>query len=173
MSRQLRIWAKAAGLDNAPGACSAAWACLGAAASIYTFLLSVQPVTVPDDYGAFWVPEPWSGVLWAAGAVGLLVWLGLTIPLLLIGLRSLRWFARGTRLRALAFVTAWTTGLALMLLVIEVQNVPPVPYTGPAIVSWAELPVCAGFLMLGALMTWAIPQTHPVQKSTAGAVADL
>ncbi len=142
------------------------WACLGAAAGGYVFLLSIQPVPVPDDYGGFLVPEPWSGVLWGAGAVGFLLWLGLTIPLLLIGLRSLRWFARGGRRRSIAWVTAWTSGLALMLLIFVAQNVPPVPYMGRAIVSWGELPICAGFLVLGGIMTWLIPRARLAVSTT-------
>jgi hypothetical protein len=149
-------------------ACAIVWTCLGVAAGIYAFLLSIQPVTVPDDYGAFWVPEPWSGVLWVGAALGLLLWLGLTIPLLLIGLRSLRWFARGRRLDGVVWVAAWITGIALMLLVIAAQNVPPVPYTGPAIVSWGELPVCAGFLVMGGVMTRTIPQAAGTRSAVRG-----
>lgn len=103
-------------------------------------------------------------MLWAAGALGFLLWLGLTIPLLLIGLRAFHWFARGTRPLSVAWVTAWTAGLALMLLVVVAQNVPPVPYTGPAMVSWSELPICAAFLALGGVMTRIPPRTHPAVR---------
>jgi hypothetical protein len=161
VTRTLPRWATAAELENAPRACAAVWAGLGAAAGGYTFLLSVQQVRVPDDYGAWWVPEPWSGVLWGAGALGLLVWLGLALPLLVLGLSWLRWFARGTRLRSAAWLTAWLCGLALMALIAGVQNVPPVPYTGPAIVSWAELPLAAALLVLGAVMVLIAPRARP------------
>jgi hypothetical protein len=34
----------------------------------------------------------------------------------------------------------------------DMQISPTLPYTGPTIVSWGELPVSAGFLALGAVM---------------------
>ncbi len=135
------------------------------------FFLSAQPVTGPDEYGAppAWIGGPWPGVIFLTGSLALLLWIGLTIPLLLIGLHALRWFARGQRLRSVAWVTAWTTGLMLMTLVFQAQNVPPIPYTGPAILSWGELPVCAGFLLLGGVMVRLLACTRLATRGTTGA----
>jgi hypothetical protein len=47
---------------------------------------------------------------------------------------------------------AVAAGIVLMALVNYVHISPYSPYTGPTIVSWGELPVSAGFLVLGAAM---------------------
>ena len=60
--------------------------------------------------------------------------------------------ARGRHLWQVAWAGAVAAGIVLIALVNYVHVSPYLPYTGPTIVSWGELPVSAGFLVLGALM---------------------
>jgi hypothetical protein len=149
--------ARALGLGSAGQVLAALWAGLGAADVGYAFLLSTQRVTIPDDYGGgLSLGQPWSGVVFLAAGLALLIWLWLAVPVLVVGWHRLGWFRRGSRRRAVAWAAAWATGVTLAGLALLAQDVPPVTYLGPALVSWGELPVCAGFLVVGVVMTWIL-----------------
>jgi hypothetical protein len=71
-----------------------------------------------------------------------------------------------------AWTGAWIAGVALMFVAVWwSQDSPRAIYTcghsataswcslneyGPAVVQWGELPLCAAFLALGAVVTWTL-----------------
>jgi hypothetical protein len=135
------------------------WAGLGAAGAGYILTVSVQVPAIPT-YSRIpcWAGEP--GLIIATAELGGAVWLALTIPVLTAGLIRLR----GRGLRAGAWAGAWVAGLALMIPVADWQTSAPAVnacnnqgcvlagYTH-AVVSWAQLPVLAGWLALATAMT--------------------
>jgi hypothetical protein len=77
----------------------------------------------------------------------------LTLGLILIlGVVYFHRVAPGRHLWQVAWVGTVAAGVALIALMADMQISPTLPYTGPTIVSWGELPVSAGFLALGAVM---------------------
>jgi hypothetical protein len=136
---------------------SALWVVLGAAGSGYLFLVSTQPISMAVNLGdsPAWIREP--SVVLTAATLGGWVWVALTIPVLVAGLIQIRGWKPGKRIGVAAWAGAWVAGLVLMVLVWEWQVFPPEFYVGreyvSPIVAWRELPVCAAFLALGAVMT--------------------
>ena len=88
-------------------------------------------------------------------------WLALPLPVLIAGFIRLRGWRPANWLRTAAWAGAWIAGAALLVLARAGGNSPEV--------GWGELPVCAAWLVLGAVMTWilAVPalksrlQTRP------------
>jgi hypothetical protein len=68
----------------------------------------------------------------------------LPLPVLIAGFIRLRGWQRGNWLRAAAWAGAWIAGAVLLKLAQALGNSPGV--------SWGELPVCAAWLVLGAVI---------------------
>ena len=138
------------------------WVVLGAAGSIYFFLVSMQPYTSPG-YGNPVGPGRIPVILVGVGGLAALTWLALIVPLLIVtfmvgGLHQLgNWRRPRCWLRAAAWVCAWAIGLLLMHQAYLWGEYPNGSKpSGPAIVSWGELAICAAWLALGAMMTWIL-----------------
>jgi len=145
------------------------WAGTGAAGAGYIFLLSTHLPAIPT-YSRIpcWAGEP--GVIIDAGYLGAAAWLALTIPVLVTGL--IRFNGLGTP--AAAWGGAWIAGLALMVPVARWQTSAPAVQAcnnqgcslagySHAVVSWGELPVCAAWLALEAVMMLILARTTPAR----------
>jgi hypothetical protein len=129
----------------------ALWSVFAAAVSGYVFLSSTLPVTTTGE-PPLWGPAPIQVIMYVAVFVGL-AWGGVLIPVLLLGLAHQR--AVQPRFRwALAWAGAVAAGVVLEVLYFTGIGYPVVPqgYAGPALVSWGQLWVAVGFLVVGALM---------------------
>jgi hypothetical protein len=150
---------------------SMAWLGIGAALSGFTFLTSIQPVTVSSDGIPTWLGGPGSAnMIWAVEAMAAATLLILTVPVLLAGLTQLRSLIQPL------WAGAWVVGLPLMVLTkVWADNLPErttcgadgcgvAPYSGPAVVNLRELAICAAFLALGAVMTWILAGPESVSR---------
>jgi hypothetical protein len=80
-----------------------------------------------------------------AAVLALVAWLALPLPVAIAGFIRLRGWRPASWIRAAAWAGAWIAGAALLALARAWGNFPGV--------SWGELPVCAAWLVLGAVMT--------------------
>ena len=130
------------------------WALLGAGGCALLFVWSTG--RVQGSYGMViaptWLPSWLSYILWLAAFLGAVPWMLLLGVILILGVVHFRRVAPGRHLWGVAWAGAVAAGILLMALVNYVHISPYSPYTGPTIVSWGELPVSAGFLVLGAAM---------------------
>jgi hypothetical protein len=140
------------------------WAGIGAAGAGYSFFITTKPYTDSD----FWIPQ-WNtepGVILIAAWLAVLAWLVLPIPVLIAGFVRLHRRGRCSGLRAAAWAGAWAAGFELMHLACVWSEYPSqilgrtcsqgscvLDDSGPAVVSWGELAICAAWLALGAAMT--------------------
>jgi hypothetical protein len=162
-------------------------------------MLWVAAGVVNTGYFFYVSTEPWAGDGrgfgldgWYGGnsaALQILIDLNnslFAVPLILVvaGFIWLRGWRRHRRLRAVAWAGAWIAGVALLDLANawgqyplhncpNWQAAPQCPVgSGPAVVSWGELAICAAWLVVGGLMAWilAVPARHPdvLEKSIAG-----
>jgi len=99
-----------------------------------------------------WLPSWLSYILWLAAFLGAVPWVLLLGLILILGGAHSRRVAPGRHLWEVAWAGVAVASVALMALANYVHISPYSPYTGPAIVSWGELPVSTGFLVLGAVM---------------------
>ena len=117
--------------------------------------------------GVLWFPQ-WNeepGVIIAVGALAAAVWILLTIAVLVAGLA--RFGRRESRdgIRWCAWLGIWIAGVALMVLALAAASGwlagnGPVDPTQPSstwgspgpVVGWGELPICAAWLALGAVI---------------------
>jgi hypothetical protein len=141
--------------------------------------------------------EPWAGdgrgfglSGWgSSGALQILIELDNCLPfvpliLVVVGCIWLRGWRPRNWLRAVAWVSAWIAGNALLALadflgqypLHDCPNTSPYPQCpvghGPAVVSWGELAIGAAWLVLAGLMAWilAVPRRHSdiAETSIAG-----
>jgi hypothetical protein len=119
--------------------------------------------------GVLWFPQS-NGeprVIIVVGALAAAVWVLLTIPVLVAGYVRLR-----DDIRCAMWIGIWIAGVALMVLTYVAafswldNNGPfvategtPWPNFLPA-VAWGELPICAAWLALGAVMTRILAAPH-------------
>jgi hypothetical protein len=118
--------------------------------------------------------------------MGAAIWLVLTIPVLAVGFGRLARTKPPDEGRRVAWLCTWIAGVALMsLAAIWGQDTPRPTYScsppggcvlnayGPAVVIWRELPLCAAFLALGAIVTWVLARpTRPQRSKPTRAGAD-
>jgi hypothetical protein len=125
--------------------------------------------------GVLWFPQ-WNGepgVIVAVGALAAVVWVLLALAVLVAGL--VRFGRRESRdgIRRYAWIGVWMAGVALMVLALGaasgwLDGNGPVDPTQPSstwgspgpVVGWGELPICAAWLALGAVMTWILAAPH-------------
>lgn len=150
------------------------WVAIGASGAGYAFAMSTQTCSDECASGMIsffqWNGEP--GVIIAVGALAAVVWILLAIPVLVAGLA--RFGRRESRddIRRYAWIGIWAAGVALMVLAYVAAfrwldgNGPVVPTEGTTLpspgpaVGWGELPICAAWLALGAVMNWILAAPH-------------
>ncbi len=159
------------------------WVGAGAVYAGYFFYVSTKPYPGIDLGIVGWaeISVPLQIVIALASFVLVVGFFAVPIS----GLLKLRGWRRASWLRAAAWAGAWIAGVALFALagywgqypIDSCHNQPgPVsiqcPSGSPAVVSWGELPICAAFLVLGALMIWilAVP---PARRSEASLTSRL
>jgi hypothetical protein len=149
------------------------WVGLGAAGSVYAFVCSAQRLDFNNARVPAWVGEPW--IIGDAAGWGAAIWLVLTIPVLAAGFVRLGRTKPRNEILWAAWVCTWIAGVALMWLAgLWGQDISRPTYScsppgdcalnayGPAVVIWRELPLCAAFLALGAIVTWVLARaTQP------------
>jgi len=133
------------------------WVMAGAVDTGYDFYITTKPYTWAD-YGIGipgWstAPEAVRIAILLATVAGL----ALPIPVLIAGFIRLRGWRPGNWFRAAAWAGAWIAGFALWYQADAWGITGNYPPTGsPAVVSWGELPICAAWLVLGAVLTWIL-----------------
>ncbi len=151
------------------------WVATGASGAGYAFAMTTQTCSNECPNGGLWFPQ-WNGepgVIIAVGALAAVVWMLLAIAVLVAGLA--RFDRRQSRygIRGCAWIGIWIAGVALMVIALVAASGwlagnGPVDPTKPSstwgspgpVVSWGELPICAAWLALGALMTWILDTPH-------------
>jgi hypothetical protein len=150
------------------------WVAIGASGAGYAFAMTTQTCSNECANGVLWFPQ-WNGepgVIIAVGALAAVVWMLLAIAALVAGLA--RFGRRESRdgIRGYAWIGIWIAGVALMVMALVAAsswlagNGPVLPTEGSTLpspgpaVSWGELPICAAWLALGALMTWILATPH-------------
>ena len=150
------------------------WVAIGASGAGYAFAMTTQTCSNECANGVLWFPQ-WNGepgVIIAVGALAAVVWMLLAIAVLVAGLA--RFGRRESRdgIRGYAWIGIWIAGVALMVMALVAAsswlagNGPVLPTEGSTLpspgpaVSWRELPICAAWLALGALMTWILATPH-------------
>jgi hypothetical protein len=149
------------------------WVGLGVAGTVYSFVCSAQRLDFNNARVPAWVGEP--GMIGDAAGWGAEIWLVLAIPVLAAGFVRLNRTKPPDDGRRLAWLCAWIAAVALMCLAgLWSEDTPRLTYScspslgcglnayGPAVVIWGELPLCAAFLALGAIVTWVLAKpTQP------------
>jgi hypothetical protein len=155
---------------------SVVWVGAGAAGAAYIFLLSTHVSANLTCRIPCWVGEPGAAV--NAGYLGAAAWLVLAIPALAAGLIRFN----GLATPVLAWSGAWIAGVALMVAVARWQTSAPAVWACSgnqgcslagyryAVVSWGELPICAAWLALGAVMMLMLARTTPTRARSHRAV---
>ena len=151
------------------------WVAIGASGAGYAFAMTTQTCSNECAGGVLWFPQ-WNGepgVIIAVGALAAVVWMLLAIAVLVAGLA--RFGRRESRdgIRGYAWIGIWIAGVALMVMALVaasgwLDGNGPVDPTKPSstwgspgpVVSWGELPICAAWLALGAVMTWILATPH-------------
>jgi len=148
---------------------SMVWVTAGAVVTGYTFYVTTKPFSWADVTDEIQGPV----AVQIAANLAAYAWLALPLPVLIAGFIRLRGWRRGNWLRAAAWAGAWIAGAALMAQASawgqypegscpnSYQNSMVCPIPSPAVVSWGELPICAAWLLLGAVMTWIMAAPAP------------
>ncbi len=134
------------------------WVAAGAVITGYIFYASTPNYISADIFGTGLIGvEAGPAAVQIAAVLALGAWLALPLPVGIAGLIRLRGWRPANWLRAAAWAGAWIAGAALLRLAQAWGNSPGV--------SWGELPICAAWLVLGALMTsiLAVPVTSDLR----------
>jgi hypothetical protein len=131
------------------------WMVAGAVITGYAFYITTQPWTMEVGIQG-WSTDPLAVQITLG--LALAAWLVLPVPVLIAGFIRLRGWRPRNWLRAAAWAGAWIAGFGLLYLSAVWAEYPGnSPATsGPAVVSWAELPICAAWLVLGGVVTWIL-----------------
>ncbi len=151
------------------------WFLVGAIGAGWLFVLSTSPfgdAGVADPFSGLQAPPAWTGISagagsWIdlAGAVAFVPWLLLSIPVFMSGLRRLSRGRRPSIWPKAAWACRMATGAGMAVLIITSFHFPP-PYISSArAVSWGELAIALGFLLL------AIPVTLVTSSRTSKDIA--
>jgi hypothetical protein len=153
------------------------WVAAGAVGTGYFFYVTTKPWTAADlNLGIVgWAATPVP--LQVVVALAFIAFLALPVPALIAGFIRLRGWRRDNWLRAVAWAGAWIAGVGLLALAADWEQyplhscphmppggIPPqCPFGSPAVVAWGELPICAAWLVLGAVMTWILAAPAPLR----------
>jgi hypothetical protein len=128
------------------------WVAAGAVITGYYFYVTTSPFESADIIGTGFIGySAGPAAVQIAAVLALVAWVALPLPVLIAGFIRLRGWRRGNWLRAAAWAGAWIAGAALLLLALAWGSSPGV--------IWGELPICAAWLVLGAVMTWILART--------------
>jgi hypothetical protein len=136
------------------------WVVIGASGAIYATVAFSHPgwgegLIVPPNIQ--WPGEP--QVIIDVGVIAEVVWGLLSGPLLVAGFVRLRGWRPHNWLRAAGWAGSWVAGLALMNQAADWAAAELNSTSG--ILSAGEMAICAGWLMLGALITWILAAPAP------------
>ena len=130
---------------------SMVWVAAGAVITGYIFYATTNPYISADILGTGIIGfSAGPAAVQIAAVLALAAWLALPLPVLIAGFIRLRGWRPANWLRAAAWAGAWIAGAALLLLARAWGNSPE------NVVSWGELPICAAWLVLGAVLTWIL-----------------
>jgi hypothetical protein len=140
------------------------WVVMGAGGAGYAFVCTMVGCTTNQCINDEFLFPLYNGepvVIADVGALAETAWVLLAVPLLVAGFVRLRGWRRRNWLRAAAWAGAWVAGFALMGLIV-VAGWAWANGSGAPDVAWGELPICAAWLALGAVMTWILarPPEH-------------
>jgi hypothetical protein len=143
---------------------SMVWVAAGAVITGYIFYATTHPFISADIIGTGFIGfSAGPAAVQIAAVLALVAWLALPLPVLIAGFIRLRGgWQRGNWLRSAAWAGAWIAGGALLSLARAWGNSPGV--------SWGELPVCAAWLVLGAVIN-RILSASPKRPSREAAAA--
>jgi hypothetical protein len=138
------------------------WVAAGAVITGYIFYATTPNYISADIIGTGFIGfAAGPAAVQIVAVLALAVWLALFFSIPIAGFIRLRGGRPANWLRAAAWAGAWIAGAVLLKLAQALGDSPGV--------SWGELPICAAWLVLGAVMTWilAVPalnsrlQTRP------------
>jgi hypothetical protein len=141
---------------------SMVWVAAGTVSTGYIFYATTRPYISADIIGTGIIGfSAGPAAVQIAAVLASAAWLALPLPVLIAGIIRLRGWRPANWLRTAAWAGAWIGGGALLWLASAWGNSPGV--------SWGELPICAAWLVLGAVMTWilAVPGGHSDVPSTS------
>jgi hypothetical protein len=125
------------------------WVAAGAVITGYIFYATTPNYSSADIIGTGIIGfSAGPAAVQIAAVLALVAWLALPLPVLIAGIIRLRGWRPANWLRAAAWAGAWIAGAALLLLARAWGN--------SRGASWGELPICAAWLVLGAVMTWIL-----------------
>ncbi len=129
------------------------WVALGAGGAIYAIVTFIYHGYSQDfRWMIQWYGEP--QVLVDVAAIALPIWFLMSGPLVIAGFVRLRGWRLGNWLRVARWVAMWVAGLALMNQEADLASAGEGATHG--FLSVGALAVCAGWLVLGGLMTWIL-----------------
>jgi hypothetical protein len=134
------------------------WVAAGAVMTGYIFYATTPNYISADIPGTGFIGiEAGPAAVQIAAVLALAAWVALPLPVGIAGLIRLRGWRPANWLRAAAWTVAWIAGAALLVLARA--------WGISRGVSWEELPICAAWLVLGALMTsiLAVPVTSDLR----------
>jgi hypothetical protein len=151
------------------------WVAAGAANTGYLFYNTTKPFTWADVTSGTEIEglSAYPVAVQDVVSVAKWAWLALPLPVFIAGFTRLRGWRPGNWLRVSAWAGAWIAGTALMAQASvwgqypegscpnSYQNGMVCPIPSPAVVSWGELPICAAWMVLGAMMTWILAAPAP------------
>ncbi len=143
---------------------SMVWVAAGAVITGYYFYVTTSPFESADIIGTGFIGfSAGPAAVQITAVLASVAWVALPLPVLIAGFIRLRGWRAANWLRAAAWAGAWIAGAALLLLARAWGDSPE------NVVSWGELPICAAWLVLGAVMTWilAVPGSHSDVPSTS------
>ena len=136
------------------------WVAAGAVITGYIFYASTGPFISADIIGTGIIGyDAGPAAVQITAVLALVAWLAFPLPVFIAGFIRLRGWQRANWLRAVAWPGTWMAGAALLLLARAWGNSPGV--------SWGELPICAAWLLLGAVMTWIMAAPAPPRARCA------
>ena len=142
---------------------SMVWVAAGAVITGYIFYATTPNYISADIIGTGFIGfSAGPAAVQIAAVLAFVAWLALPLPVLIAGIIRLRGWRPANWLRAAAWAGAWIAGAALLSLAHA--------WGDSRGVSWGELPICAAWLVLGAVMTWilAVPALNSRLQTRLG-----
>ena len=144
---------------------SMVWVAAGAVITGYIFYATTNNYISADIIGTGIIGfSAGPAAVQIAAVLASAAWLALPLPVLIAGFIRLRGWRPANWLRAAAWAGAWIAGAALLRQAFAWGHSPL------NMVSWGELPICAAWLVLGAVMTWilAVPALNSRLQTRLG-----
>jgi hypothetical protein len=148
---------------------SVVWVAAGAVITGYIFYATTSPYISADTIGTGIIGiSAGPAAVQITAVLASAAWLALPLPVLIAGFIRLGGWRWANWLRAVAWAGAWIAGPALLWLAFAWGN------SADNVVSWGELPICAAWLVLGAVMTWilAVPAHRSAVPGASSRASD-